>query len=994
MKSVKAEKLYRHIPDKTEKRIKDRVYSVAAHLDAAAYRTSEPVPYQQREKGDRFVPKIGETWGKLFDCAWFNFTGVVPESCKGKKVVLILDVGGEGCVFDKEGNPVRGITTKTVELSASDWGIKRVVQFAEKAAGGERVDVWADCGNNDLFGNAPWGEVQNRPNSPFMQADIAVCDDEIRNLYYDYQILNNLIKNIDDESVKYYSALYALIGADRALKDFTPAEIAAARKILKTELDKKGETPSLEFSTVGHAHLDLAWLWPIRESKRKAARTFSTALELFERYPEYIFCASQPQQWEWMKEEHPGLYARMKKYVAAGRLIPEGCMWVEPDTNVPGGESLARQILYGKKFFKDEFGKDIEILWIPDVFGFSAALPQLCVKAGVKYLLTIKISWNRFTVFPYHTFRWRGLSDDEIIVHMPPNGNYNGEALPGDFLWAAKNYAEKGKIQNALLTFGIGDGGGGPAPKHLEALKRMKNLAGVPPVKQESGIEFFKRLDKQADKMDVYCGEMYLENHQGTYTTQGKNKYYNRRMETLLHNAEAMFSIDGLSGGGNAFPKAEIDKIWKEVLLYQFHDILPGSSIKRVYNETAVAYKAIEAKLERYIEGLRGKKPHNAVFNPLGFEVKDIAENCGKYYSVTAAPLGYTLLEAGNEITKFNSRADGGALSNDILTAKFDKDGALVSFIRKTDGRNALRKEGGNILNVYRDRGDIYNGDAWDMDHEYYLRGPERFKLTGVKTYRDGPYAVREQRFAYNKSTFTQKIKLKHGGEYLEFENTVDWQEEKKMLRAEFYADADSGFVKCGIQFGHIMRTTKQNTPADFMQYEICAHRYAQLSEGNFNVALMSDCKYGYRAKGSLISLNLLRSPEYPAAEHMGEHTFRYALYAGEGAGDVERQSYAFINGLYTVYADKGFSLASADKENIMIETVKPAEDGKGGIIRLYENRGQKTAAKLTLNKSIKKAYLCDLTENVIKELPIKDGAVILNFKSFEIHTVKIARNL
>ena len=772
MKPVKIEKLYQHIPDKAEKRIKERVYTVCARLDVAAYRTGEPVPFSQKESGEKIAPKIGEVWGKLFDCAWFNFTGVVPAECKGKKVVLLLDAGGEGCIFDGQGNPVRGITSGSTAYNDADGtvidrGAKRTVQFLECARGGERVDIWADCGNNDLFGNAPWGETERRKNDPFRQADIAVCDDIIRELYYDYRVLNELRKAFEifkNDSPRYYSVIYALVEADRILKDFTPREIAAAKKILKAELDKKGETPSLEFSAVGHAHLDLAWLWPIRESKRKAARTFSTQLELLERYPDYIFGASQPQQFEWIKDEHPALYGRIKAAVKAGRLEPQGAMWVEPDTNVPCGESLVRQILYGKKFFKDEFGADIEILWIPDVFGFSAALPQLCVKSGVKYLCTIKISWNKFTRFPYHTFKWRGLSDDEIIVHMPPKGDYNCAVMPSDIVDAAQKYLEKGKIRNALMLFGIGDGGAGASPLHLERLKRMKNLAGLPSVKQESGIGFFRKLDRQADKMDTYRGELYLENHQGTYTTQGKNKYYNKRMETLLHNAEAMFSVAGFTGN-KPFPKSEIDKIWKEVLLYQFHDILPGSSIKRVYDETAPAYEAMEAKVLGYIEDLRGKKAHNAVFNPHGFEIKYVIGNGGKYYSVTAAPLGYTLIDAKKEITRFNSRATDSTLENNVLSAKFDKDGRLVSFVRKADGRNAMRKEGGNILSVYRDRGETYGGDAWDMDCEYYLSAPERFILTGVKVFQDGPYAVREQRFKYNKSAFTQKIKLKHDGE-------------------------------------------------------------------------------------------------------------------------------------------------------------------------------------------------------------------------------------
>ena len=987
---INAKKVYDNIPREMLKRIKEKIYTVCADLSVVIYQTEEPVPFENRACGKEISLKIGDTWGKLFDCAWFHFTGVVPACCKGQKTVLLLDVGGEGCIYDEAGNPQRGITTFTVnEENVNDWGWKRVVPFLESANGGETVDFWVDCGYNDLFGNFVWGQKERSAPRPYREGFIATVNEEMRQLYYDYLVLEDLRKTLPEDSARYCSIMYALLEVKNILKDYTSEEVLRARKVLGKELSKKGGTPSLSFSAVGHSHLDLAWLWPIRETKRKTVRTFATQLEMIERYPDYVYGASQPQQFAWIKQNEPHLYQRIKQAVEKGRIEPQGCMWVESDTNVPCGESLVRQIFYGKQFFKEEFGKEIENLWLPDVFGFSAALPQLCAKSGVKYLCTIKLSWNWVTKFPYHSFIWKGLSDDSVLVHMPPEGDYNSMAFPTNVHKAAVNYQEKGKIDNALLLYGIGDGGAGPAPRHLEALKRMKNLDGLPPIKQESANAFFKKLARRAKNLEVYKGEMYLEAHQGTYTSQGRNKQHNKTLENMLHDLEAAYAIKNRLQGV-AFPQAEVDEIWKEVLLYQFHDILPGSSIKRVYEETEEAYCRLEQSVQSLFSPITENQEENAVFNSLGFAVQDVVEKDGKFRSITAKPLGYTLLSEGKEIKKLNCRADKDSLSNDKLIAKFNNDGILVSVVRKSDGRNVLTAKGGNLLSVYHDECSWICGDAWDIDPLYYHSAPEYFVLTDVKTYIDGAYAVREQTFRYGASTLCQKIKLKHGGEYLEFGTTVDWQETNKMLRADFYTDLQSDFVTCGVQFGNLKRSTKENTATEKIQFEICSQRYSQISEHNYNFAVMSDCKFGYRAKGGLVSLNLLRSPEYPATEDKGIHTFRYGVYCGENANDIERVSHAFINGLKVCYAEKEYSFASTDKENVFIDTLKPVYDGNGQILRLFEGSGQKTACKLTLADGVKRVTLCNLLEQEEKELPLQNGTVQLVFKPYEIHTLRV----
>ena len=990
MNPVESKKIYAKIPEEMLKRIKAKIYTVRSTLNAVIYHTEEPVPFSERMSGKEIRLQLGENWGKLFDCAWFHFTGRVPDACKDQKTVLLLDVGGEGCIYDENGNPQRGITTFTVnEENVNDWGWKRVVPLLEQANGGENVDFWVDCGYNDLFGNFVWGDHERSAPRPYKEGFIATINEEMRALYYDYLILDDLRKTLPEDSPRYCSITYALLEVKNILKDYTSEEVALARKVLGKELSKKGGTPSLKFSAVGHSHLDLAWLWPIRETKRKAIRTFATQLEMIERYPDYVYGASQPQQYEWIKQKEPDLYQRIKRAVENGRIEPQGCMWVEPDTNVPCGESLVRQIFYGKQFFKDEFGKEIDTLWLPDIFGFSAALPQLCAKSDVKYLCTIKLSWNWVTKFSYNSFIWKGISDDSVLVHMPPEGDYNSMAFPTNVHKAVKNYQEKGKIENALMLYGIGDGGAGPAPRHLEALKRMKNLDGLPPIKQESSGAFFKKLEKQAKELETYKGEMYLEAHQGTYTSQGYNKKHNKTLENMLHDLEAAYAIEERNNAA-IFPQKEVDEIWKEVLLYQFHDILPGSCIKRVYEETEEAYSRLENAVQVLLDKVVSKEKPNAVFNSLGFAVEDVVENNGKLYSLKAKPLGYTLLSVGQEVKKLNCRVDKYTLSNNKLVARFNDEGILVSVIRKKDGRNVLTAKGGNVLSVYHDECSWICGDAWDIDPLYYHSAPEYFVLTDVKQYTEGAYAVREQTFRYGKSTLCQKIKLKHDSEYLEFDTTVDWQETNKMLRADFHTDLQSDFVTCGIQFGNIRRTTKENTATEKIQFEVCAHRYSQLCENNYKFAVMSDCKFGYRAKGGLLSLNLLRSPEYPATEAKGIHTFRYGVYCGENANDVERISHAFINGLKPCYAEKEYSFAATDKENVLIDTLKPAYDTNGQILRLFECNGQKTTCKLAFGDNVKRVTLCNLLEKEIKVLPVKNGAVQLTFKPFEIHTLRV----
>ncbi|WP_456440521.1 glycoside hydrolase family 38 N-terminal domain-containing protein, partial [Caldithrix abyssi] len=486
------------------KQIEKNIYTLIADLTIKAWITKEPVSFENRKTGEERTLKIGDKWGSLFDCGWFLLEGKVPESANGKNVVLLIDLNGEAMVVDNDGNPVLGLTSgSSVFDTTLGKPVKQVVPFKNPARGGETIALWLDVGNNDLFGN-----LQN--GGKISKANIAICNDEMRSLYYDFDVLFDLMSHLPNDSARYHRIANSLYNALLILKEYTEEEAAEARRILAPELAKKNGDYSLLVSAIGHAHLDLAWLWPIRETIRKGARTFSTVLKMMDMYPEFIFGASQPQLYEWMKEYYPSLYARVKEKIKQGRWEPLGAMWVESDTNLVGGESLVRQFLYGKRFFQKEFGKDIKNLFLPDTFGYTAALPQIMKKCGVEYFLTIKLSWDRFNTYPHHTFIWKGLDGSEVLVHMPPEGTYNSSAAPHAVLKTERQFLDKGVSENCLLVYGIGDGGGGPGMEHLERLAREKNLEGMAPVVQEPVSRFLERIEENRDDYPAWSGELYL----------------------------------------------------------------------------------------------------------------------------------------------------------------------------------------------------------------------------------------------------------------------------------------------------------------------------------------------------------------------------------------------------------------------------------------------------------------------------------------------------
>ncbi len=965
-------------------RLQKNVYNEIAKLAGSGYVTKEPVPFSEKTSGKKIDVAEGVKWGELWDCAWFFIEGTIPNGTDLKNTALLIDVSGEGCVFDENGCPVRGITNVDSGFDTSlGKPLKIEVELDKAKVKNGKVSLWLDCAMNDLFGGyCGDGKIK--------MMRIVTVNRNVKSLLYDFAVLSTLEKELDNSDPRKLSVVYALYDAATALGNgINDSSVKKAASLLAPELKKRGGDPSLSISAIGHAHIDLAWLWPIRETKRKGARTFSTALANMELYPDYIFGASQPQLYEWMKELYPELYAKVKARIAEGRWEAQGAMWVEADTNISSGEALARQLLYGKRFFMQEFGKDIKTLWLPDVFGYSAALPQLLKKAGVDYFMTIKLSWSEHNKFPHHTFTWQGIDGSSVLAHMPPEGTYNSAASPHSIKSAERNYSEKGVCPEALLLFGIGDGGGGPGEDHLERLSREKNLSGLPPVKQELSEEFFKRIEKKQSKYPVWNGELYLEKHQGTYTTQARNKYYNRKCEFALAELEFASLLCG------DYPKNELDKMWKEILLYQFHDILPGSSIARVYDESVPRYREILTKAREMTVSAYEKAAENyglsgiVYANATGFErTENVVEN-GEWKKVTVPAFGLSK----SYDSKFSVKATENKIENKNLKVRFNNKGQVVSIYDKVNSRELLAAPG-NVLRLYNDE-----SDAWDMKFTYRDDLCMEVDACESEFYVDGAEACAKFTYKFGNSEAVCIAVLSDGANRIDFRVYVNWQENFQMLRVFFPFDIHTNEAACNIQFGEIKRSTTKNTSWDNARFEICAQKYIDFRETGYGAALLNDCKYGVHAEGATAELNLLRSTSYPGRNaDRGEQFFTYAVMPHTDELSVVKEAYrlnvpltAFESGVKG-YTDTHNKIFADIEGNAVIETVKKAEDSDDIIVRAYEPVGARISLKAETLFDISEVFECDILENEKAPVVCSNNSFTLHFKPFEIKTIKIKR--
>ena len=985
--------------------------------------SKEPTPFSDRLNLKYKPITEGEPWGQKWDSAWFHLTGSIPIEWEGKSVAAELDFSGEGLVFDSNGNTLQGITNGSIW----DKNFARTrVQLFEKCRGGDAIDLWVEAAANSLFGVFTDGDPAKESPHRFGWFDakvekmrIGLFDEELWHLYLDVRILLGLAKRLDEKSIRRARIIRALNNAVNAFGDNQKLTFAA-RDCLKYELEKPASASDLKVSAIGHAHIDTGWLWPVRETIRKCARTFTTQLNLIEKYPDYIFGASQPQHYQFMKDHYPEIYSRIKDAVKKGQWELQGGMWVEADCNLISGESMVRQLLHGKNFFQDEFGIDVNNLWLTDVFGYSAALPQLLKKSGIDYFLTQKMSWSQFNEFPHHTFNWRGSDGTEILTHFPPENTYNSE-LDTEFLVPAQtNFKEKEFIDEFISLFGVGDGGGGPKPENIELGRRMANLENSPKVTFDTAKNFFNRLSKHEKDVETWVGELYLELHRGTLTTHGLVKKQNRKLEWKLRAVEMLWSCIPLEN----YPSEELDSLWKKLLINQFHDIIPGSSINLVYQNTHKEYEEIQQDCDSLI-ALAGQSlfdqntnsfvvantlsyPWKGMINiPESFDGFSVLNEEGEPVSiqrtkddlvaiVELAPLSFTTFSKGEPDELNFEQGHGLTLENDLIRYEFDKKGQVISAFDK-EAKKEVLGNAGNILSLYEDRPNDW--DAWDVDFFYRDALLEIAESTDTIPGSTGNVVKELQlSFTIGQSTIKQNIFLFPHTKRLDFDTHVNWKEKHKMLRVHFPVNVKSEQASFDIQYGHVKRNTHRNTSWDKAKFEVVGHKYADLSDHDYGVALMNDCKYGYMIHDNILDLNLLRSPNNPdPTADEGHHQFTYSLLPHKYdliRSDVMKESNCLnqkpllFNG---VQSNKNIPL-QLEGNGLELIVLKKAEKDDYLIIRILETNGRQSSGKLSLTGTL---IECDLMEwnDLGSEIKV-ESCLELSLSPFEIRTFKYLNSI
>lgn len=1022
-------------------RIQKSIYFTTHPMEAAIWNVhGEPVPAKHALKAKYTSFSVGEMWGARWDTAWFRFRGQVPKDWKNREVVALIrlaNIGGEG--FTAEGLIYQdGVPTRAININRSE------VEIAVKAKGEERFEFFVEAASNGLppeldpTAGLNLADFKGKPRYRLEQAELACINRQAFHFYFDFKVALEAMDALPHDSQRRGELRYALNEAVNRFAADRPETIPSARAALKEVLRKKNGDTAHTMSAVGHAHIDTAWLWPLRETIRKCARTFSTALDYMDRYPEYIFVCSQAQQYAWMKAHYPEIWERIKKAVRRGQWEPVGSMWIETDCNLVSGESIVRQILHGKRFFEQEFSYDTRDVWIPDVFGYAASLPQIMRKAGIDYFLTQKISWSEFNKFPHQTFLWEGIDGSRIFTHFPPADTYNADTGPRELVKSVLNFKEHDRASRSLLIYGFGDGGGGPSIEMLEKIRRERDFNGIPKVVQEKAITFFEKAEDDAKDLPVWVGELYLEVHRGTYTTQARNKRGNRKSEFLLRDAEffdavtlalapkrkesaatperAVYDVTGLGDKNSITHRAALDRAWKLVLLNQFHDIIPGSSIHWVYQDSDRDYETVRILGESVrdsaastLEALINTKTFSApilISNTLGFRRREVIElSDGTPVHVDIPPCGYTVVDkkdASLRMTdapvKAASTARGITLENGLVRVKINAKGHLTS-VYDLRARREVLSHPANVLHLHEDIPN--NADAWDVDIFYREKDQVLDAIDQLELVENGPLraSVRLVR-SFGKSRLMQKIILRTGSARIDFVTEVEWQETQKFLKVAFPVDIRAMNATYEIQYGHFERPTHTNTSWDLARFEVCAQKWADLSEPGYGVALLNDCKYGYDIQGGVMRLSLLRSSISPdPIADRGHHQFTYALLPHSGSfreGHVVEEAYA-LNVPPMVQEIKphsgklpsSCSFFQVDRPGLMIEAVKVAEDGGDLIVRLYEVEGARGPFKLSTKLPVRKAFLANLLEREIEVLPLHENSVSFNVLPFEIVTIK-----
>lgn len=1044
--------------------IKERVGKLISDIKELIYSDIVPVTeYRYLKSGEKFKnievlctdswEKIGnqQLWGGHREYYWFETTITIPENYDGKCVVYELKTGKEGG-WDGT-NPQFTIYVNNVRRQGLDVNHREVL-LSEHAKAGEsyRIVLSAFTGDGNF--------------RLIMDSSIKILHRNTEKYYYDLSVPYEVARLLPESDENYRRIILTLNESLNLLdlrreysKEYEESLEKAQDYLTKEFYDKYTGGNSEKVYCVGHTHIDVAWLWTLAVTEDKAVRSFSTVLELMKQYPEYVFMSSQPQLYQYVKKNAPEVYEQIKERVKEGRWETEGGMFVEADCNLSSGESLVRQFLQGKRFFKKEFNKDNEILWLPDVFGYSAALPQIMKKCGIKYFMTTKISWNEFNKMPYDTFEWEGIDGTRILTHFSPSRDYNKGAVeggtetehfttynayvnPSQVKGGWERYSQKYLNNEVLMSFGYGDGGGGPVRDMLENQRRLaKGIPGCPQTVMSTADNFFHVLEKNVGGkkyLPVWVGELYLEYHRGTYTSMARNKKFNRRAEFALENAELFSSMSKMLGKAS-YPGQELYDLWEVALRNQFHDILPGSSIKEVYQDSKAEYETLLQKagtletqaLKAITREIDAPKYSLVVFNPNSakgdgwavfnteaelsgktisdgekqYPVQKAADGQYVFYAEGVPSKGYKTFYLENADTKEAERkmltGSEHHLENAYVKVTFDKNGQISSIFDKTAGRELL-KEGrnGNVLMTYEDR--PHNYDAWDINNYYDEKSWEITDVQEMSLVEDGPVrcTVKIDR-KYLDSQVVQYVSLGADSPEIRIQNEIDWNEKKILMKALFPVDIHTDEATFEIQYGNVTRKTHRNTSWDFARFEVCMHKWMDVSENNYGVSVLNDCKYGVSVNDGVIGVSLLKSAVYPNPDADKEHhSFGFSIYPHKGdfrEADTIGKAYAFNNPLQCVVKENesgsaaaAYSSVSVDVPNVIVEVVKKAEDEDASIIRLYEGYNRRSEAVLHFGNKVKDVYECSMMEETEKELTCTETEVEFEINPYEIKTFKV----
>ncbi|WP_248304959.1 glycoside hydrolase family 38 C-terminal domain-containing protein [Devosia sp. FKR38] len=954
-------------------------------------------------------------WGEPDGYYWFAGSVVIPPELDGAAVHLYIEAAFGKVMGRSDPQCLVRVNGRITQGSDANH---RTIRLTDKARAGERFDIMVEAGT-----------IEDRRQLGF-GIHLWTHDGLAEKVYYDLSVPREVARLLPEDDARAH-AIIRHIDAALAVLDLRPGNLQRFHASLKAAEQHADAIYAMADAdamptivATGHTHIDVAWLWRVRETRQKMARSMATALALMDEYPDYRFMYNQCVLLDYLDQDYPELFERVGERVKSGQFEIEGALWLEPDVNVSNGESLVRHILHGVRYHEKTYGVRPRMLWLPDTFGYSAALPQLMERSGLDTFVTHKLSWNDTNRMPYETFRWQGIDGTTTAAYFLTTQPYKSPSIgttycpdlkPTHVMGTWNRYGQQPVNDELFLVYGHGDGGGGPTREMLENIRRMeRGIPGCPKVSHEPMRPFFERLlakmNAYPERFPTWVGELYLEFHRGTLTSVAKNKANNRKAERTLREIEAL-AVAAHLRSGMAYPRAALWELWQIVMLNQFHDILPGSSIGAVFDDSDRDYArffatadALRAELAAGLGGGAG-----AAFNVTnrtrsglvasamaGSQTIEHADGSTRSVIRQAPVAGLGSAAIAPQAPVSTLKVSANAIENDHLIARFDDLGRIVSLRDRKHNREVLRPgQLGNHLRAHRDRPAQF--DAWDIDRSFEDQSWDIDELVSARVVETGPLraAIRFE-YRYESSTIVQIVSLEADARQLEIESFIDWHEHNTLLKAGFPIAVNASAVRAEIQFGHVQRATHVNTSWDEARYECSMQRWIDVSEPDFGVALLNDCKYGYDAKGSTVRLTLLRSPTYPWPESdQGAHRIRYAIMLHDG--DTAAVTAAAEDFNLPLLALPGAGavdspLLAVEGDGIVLEALKLAEDDDALILRLWEARGQRTPASITLPAGYTVAEAVDLLERDGVALAIDAGRVALAFGPFEVKTIRLAR--